>query len=71
MSKKKEDPVEGIINSPLKDVIVLGFAELCKFKPDFPVQFLGKWLKKYSRNQNLQKELEDTKDEKERRVVDM
>lgn len=33
----KEDPIKAIANSPLKDVIVKGFAEVYKVKPDFPV----------------------------------
>ncbi len=55
MASHKEDPVQSIISSPLKDVIVKGFAEVYKVKPDFPVEFLGRWLKDYSRSQARRK----------------
>ena len=71
MSDKKEDPVDAIKKSPLKDVLVRGFAELIKAKPAFPVEFLGTWLKQYSSNQARQKELDDTREEKEKRVAEM
>lgn len=55
MAAPKEDPVKTIINSPLKDVIVKGFAEVFRVKPDFPVEFLGRWLKNYSQNEARRK----------------
>ena len=67
----REDPVQAIENSPLKEVIVKGFAEVYKTKPDFPIEFLGKWLKQYSCNQALKIELEATKQEKSKKVVEM
>jgi hypothetical protein len=32
-------------------VLIKGFAELYKSKPEFPIGFLGKWLKQYSQGQ--------------------
>jgi len=71
MSDKKEDPIEQIKKSPLREVLVRGFAELIKVKPDFPVEYLGHWLKEYSSNQARQKELDSTREEKHKRVVEM
>ena len=50
------------MKSPLKDVLVRGVAELYKVKPQFPVDFLGRWLKDYSHNQAQKKILEATKE---------
>ena len=48
-----------------------GFAELYKRKPNFPIEYLGKWLKNYSRGQERQRELEATKLDKETKVNEM
>lgn len=61
MSAPKQDPIEEIIESPLKEVLVKGFAELYKQRPAFPIEFFGKWLKNYSQGQQRQKELESTR----------
>ena len=37
MSSNKDDPVQMIADSPLKEVIVKGFAEVYKTKPSFPI----------------------------------
>lgn len=37
MSAPKEDPIEAILKSPLKEVLVKGFAELYKQRPAFPI----------------------------------
>lgn len=52
-------------------MIVKGFAELYRVKPDFPVEFLGQWLKDYSQSQSRIKHLEATKVQKEEQVVEM
>lgn len=44
------NPIEYILNSPLSGVLSKGFAELYRNKPDFPVSYLGNWLKEYSQN---------------------
>ena len=46
-----------------------GFAELYKVKPDFPIEFLGRWLRNYSKGQARHAELEDTKHEKENKIA--
>ena len=69
MSAPKEDPIEAILNSPLKEVLVKGFAELYKQRPAFPVEYFGKWLKNYSHGQQKQKELESTRTQKQEKVT--
>lgn len=64
MSAPKEDPIEAILKSPLKEVLVKGFAEVYKQQPAFPIEFFSKWLKNYSRGQQRQKELESTRTQK-------
>jgi hypothetical protein len=54
MSAPEQDPIEEILKSPLKEVLVKGFAELYKQRPAFPVEFFGKWLKNYSQGQQRQ-----------------
>lgn len=71
MASGKEDPVQAFANSPLREVIVKGFAELYRVKPDFPVEFLGQWLKSYSQSQSRMKHLEETKVQKEEQVAEM
>ena len=71
MSAANEDPIKAIQNSPLKDVLVRGFAELYKQRPDFPIEFLGKWLKNYSQGQQRKNQLEQTRGEKENRVAQL
>lgn len=48
MAEKGSDSIEYILNSELSGVLSAGFAELYRVKPDFPVQYLAKWLKRYS-----------------------
>lgn len=48
MSDKVADPIDFILNSELSSVLCQGFSELYRTKPDFPISYLAKWLKKYS-----------------------
>lgn len=47
----KGDPIQYILKSPISEVLIKGFAETYKVKPQFPIEFLGKWLKQYSKGQ--------------------
>jgi C4-dicarboxylate-specific signal transduction histidine kinase len=52
-------------------VLVRGFAEVYRVKPDFPIDFLGRWLKQYSFNQTRETQLEEAREEKVKRVEEM
>ena len=60
--KQSSDPVQQITESALKDVLVKGFAETYRVKPQFPIEFLGRWLKQYSKNQQTKTELISNKE---------
>lgn len=64
MASGKEDPIQAIADSTLRQVIVKGFAELYALKPDFPVEYLGRWLKNYSQSQSRRKQLLETKEQR-------
>ena len=55
MSDKIASPIDYILNSELSGVLSTAFAELYRVKPDFPVSYLGKWLKDYSCSQHNKK----------------
>lgn len=49
-----QDPLKYILESPLAHVLVKGFAETYRQRPTFPIEFLGKWLKNYSKGEQRQ-----------------
>jgi hypothetical protein len=56
MIDKKAEPIEFIMSSQLGGVLSKAFAELYRTKPNFPVMFLGNWLKEYCRSERQRRD---------------
>lgn len=49
----KDDPIQYI--SSLNNILAQAFTELYTNQPPFPITYLAKWLKQYSKGQDIKK----------------
>lgn len=63
------DPLQAIVDKQFSSILSKGLAETYRQKPTFPIEFLAKWLKQYSKGQRTHEQLENSKSEKQQRLA--
>jgi hypothetical protein len=54
MSKMDNSEIQSLLSSPIASILIEGLAQTYLSKPQFPIDFLSKWLLNY--NQTLSQE---------------